>query len=215
MMKKLFAFSFVMLLTLGIVGIGNATLLKSGLNILDTRTGLTWLHHSVTSDMSYDYVIANLLSTGQEYEGWRYASGEETANLLISNFGFQPGYNLGHRTQEDVDRISALTEMFGDIVGLGGLGVEGSGILGVVGEFSAPPQANYLSVMGSYWFGTDNYYSIMSVGNWTISSSAHMSYYSHFLVKDGENVPVPEPSTMLLLASGLLGLAGFRKRSRE
>lgn len=35
--------------------------------------------------------------------------------------------------------------------------------------------------------------------------------YSH----DGESTPIPEPATMLLLGSGLIGLAWFRKRFRK
>ena len=33
------------------------------------------------------------------------------------------------------------------------------------------------------------------------------------IIQSGETAPVPEPATLLLVGSGLLGLAGFRKRA--
>jgi PEP-CTERM motif-containing protein len=58
---------------------------------------------------------------------------------------------------------------------------------------------------------TYSWYRIEIVNDYTPGAGWAM-YRWELLAED--STPVPEPATMLLLGSGLLGLAGFRKRSR-
>jgi len=57
---------------------------------------------------------------------------------------------------------------------------------------------------------TDDIYIDITFTQWTMGGGGGFSYS-----RASAGAPVPEPATMLLLGSGLLGLAGFRRKFRK
>ena len=54
--------------------------------LTDTDSGLDWLDVTESVNMSYDYVSSQF-STGGQFEGWRYATGDEFNALLAGLTG--------------------------------------------------------------------------------------------------------------------------------
>tara|TARA_R110002072_G_scaffold63634_10_gene158123 strand:- start:3671 stop:4402 length:732 start_codon:yes stop_codon:yes gene_type:complete len=51
---------------------------------LDTNTGLKWLDVNISANRSFNDVSGQL-GTGGDFQGWRYATGAEVLNLIVSN----------------------------------------------------------------------------------------------------------------------------------
>jgi len=51
-----------------------------------------------------------------------------------------------------------------------------------------------------------------TIGSWTMSIDAHSTSFSFSSGTTAKPVPTPEPATMLLIGTGLIGIVGFRRK---
>ena len=70
----------------------HAALVDSGTFFSDTDSGLDWLKLAPTLERSYNDVSSKF-GTGQEFDGWRYATGNEFEQLVL-NAGVIPDSDL-------------------------------------------------------------------------------------------------------------------------
>lgn len=196
------------LLTAGIaflVGISaaNATTLVHSSNVTyDSNTKLEWLNVSLTTNLSYNYVVANLLGSGDPYYGWRYATVGDLATLFADAGVSQCGsgaYSCGVASPSELYPVSQLINDLGQTYS-GGITREVQGLLGSgnatfrnVGEFYTVAPYGYMA--------DANYGSVL----WNSSDPSLGS----FLVRT-----TPLPASLPLFAVGMIALSllGWRRK---
>ena len=217
-MKKLLVFSCAMLLLFGFVGIANATLWDRGGGLIyDDVLDITWLQDANYAQTSgYDYngsmrwenavFWADTLSyydsvRNVTYDDWRLPDAHNQ-----DGSGPDTGYNvtgseMGHMFYNYLDGTK---------------------------EWGYSPKLDFIDGNGNsvsfqnlqpydYWSGT--VYSVFDCYAWDFyfhnglqDIGIHRNWSSAWAVRDGDVAPVPEPATMLILGSGLIGLVGFRRK---
>jgi len=172
--------------------------------LLDKSTGVEWLHWNFTNYYSYNDMKLQL-APGGRFDGWRYATPEELKQFFIDYTGSPNGIVLGN----DALAMQFMNDLGGPLFittnpangfhresGAAMLDVPwdlGHAIYGYVAidNFSGAKITPNLQGSSRDWFGT--------------------SMYGHWLVKE-EPASVPEPSTLIMLASAV-GLIAWRKKS--
>jgi hypothetical protein len=218
-------------LTLSVAGLSTAqaTLIDRGNGMIyDSDQNITWLqdaNYAQTSNYDTDgrmtWGNANTwvgtLSVGG-YNDWRLATinPDDIDGCNDSNNGTDCGYNVDTSTSE-------LAYLWYDILGnTPYYDINGSGSQTGWGLSSTSADGvDFLNVQSSnYWSGTE--YATSTSGAWGFYTyNGVQRYYNKdfefnaWAVRSGDvAASVPEPSSLLLLASGLLGFTGVRGRQQ-
>jgi hypothetical protein len=180
-----------------------SSLVNLGDNTYDPNTGLMWLDVTLTTNHSYNDVVANLLGVGQIYEGYRYATGAEIITLFKSA-GINPYYY--DVPNGNAPAVQALIDLLG--VTYSDNNSQLKETYGLTADFTSPDSSvvyTALLYLSSNLQITAYPYSYIGV-NYAASD------FGSFLVA------TPLPSTWLMLFSGFAGLGflsyrGTKKRT--
>lgn len=175
----------------------------------DTTTGLEWLDLSVTSGRTYDDIAANL-GAGQEFDGWRYATGAEISDLWTS-FGGNPAYYNGFSTEND-GLFQLIAPYLGDLYCNGNIACDtGNGYSFMLTSDEYAGGGHYAALMLNAYYHPD----AATQDNFSLHESIVTTYapaeMGSALVRSITVVPVP--AAIWLFVSGLVGL-GFMTRRK-
>ncbi len=190
MKKQLIGVGIATLMCVGVVS-ANASLwdLQDG-TIFDDVSKLYWQQDvSLWIEMTYDEQISDI---NENFIGSHMATSAEISSLWLNS-------------------ASDIFETFYPTV-------EGQYDEWIIGRYNTPTDA---SVADSHFVGEGYHFKpnealyLNPLGTSSILDDTSDSAYGAWVVTAGSSVPVPEPSTLLIVGTGLAGLVGTRIRKKK
>jgi hypothetical protein len=196
-MKRIFFLMTLVTVMYGLTLPAYADLIDNGGGLIyDTgqETPITWLDAKSNTTMNWDQAVAWVKTLG---EGWRLPNYDEVKGQGEMDVLYK---ELGNGVSQD-----------------GG------------GTFTSGPFQNLKAgKLDEYWYGTD--YSVLEPSPGLFPDAWFFSFYYNrndpdpktkddfvyaLAVHEGDVAAVPEPNTLLLLGSGLIGMVAFRKKFKK
>jgi len=244
-MKKFLGIMCAALLAFGLTGVSNATLWDRGGGLIyDDVLDITWLQdadYAKTSGYDPDGYMnwyeaitwADQLVYGG-YNDWRLphvlpVNGSSYVYSVAYDGSADFGYNIS--APESAYPGSTGSELaymyYNNLANVGYYDTIGNG---PQPGWSYDPNANFTDGNGNpvsfqnlqhdYWSGTE--YPINSNGAWYFTFTYDLqdisvkgSYTRGWAVRPGDSSPIPIPSSLFLLGTGVVGLVGFKKKFKK
>ena len=211
----------VIFMFLCLSGVSNATLIdQDDGTIFDNVSGMYWYQNlNDFKDHNYSQMLSTIGSLTTGGFSWHMAT-EADMDSLLDNVGEQTLY--GDETAPEASQITdtftytstlSTTTLYQGI--WESVRADKPGCHGVMQIQTRPATESYVND------DVDNYYFISGINKDLLYSFVDKysnpntgAWVTTGVIDDGSSSPVPEPSTILLLGSGLAGLAFYRRKRK-